>query len=77
MTYPVVCFGVSVNLVWLRAAHLLVFKVVFLFLENSMVGLAVELASFWVELGFSVGMETFFVGSYLLMFHGVRHSLIF
>ena len=29
------------------------------FLENSLVCLALKLVGFWVELGFSVGMEAF------------------
>ena len=32
---------------------------VLVFLENLLVSLALELVGSWVELGFSVGMETF------------------
>ena len=57
---PLVCFGVSVGLAWLWTAHLLMFRVVFLFCWRiSMVCLALDLVGSWVELGFSVGMETF------------------
>ena len=53
-------FWLYMGLVWLWAAHLLMFRVVFLFYWRiSMVCLSLELAVFWVELGFSVGMETF------------------
>ena len=60
MKYPVVSFGVSYGLLWLWAACLLMFSVVFLFFWRiSVVCLALELVSSWVKLGFSVGMETF------------------
>ena len=61
MKYPVVNFEVSMGLVWFLAAHLLMFRVVFLFCWRiSVVCLALNLFGFWVELGFSVGMENFF-----------------
>ena len=60
MKCPVVSFVVSVGLAWLLAALLSVFTVVFLFCcRVSVVCLALELVGVWVELGFSVGMETF------------------
>ena len=50
----------SMGLVWLWAACLLMLKVVFLLCWRiSMVCLALELVDSWVDLGFSVGMETF------------------
>ena len=53
-------FWLYMGLVWLWAAHLLMFRVVFLFYWRiSMVCLSLELAVSWEELGFSVGMETF------------------
>ena len=53
-------FWVSMGLVWLWAACLLMLKVVFLLCWRiSMVCLALELVDSWVDLGFSVGMETF------------------
>ena len=56
----VVSFGASIGLAWLWAAHLLMFKVVFLFCWRiSMVCLALELVDSSVGLSFSVGMETF------------------
>ena len=42
-----------------------------------MVCLALELVGSWVVLGFSVGMEGFWMSSYRLMFPGVRSSLVF
>ena len=60
MKRPVVCFGVSIGLAWLWAACLLMLRAVFLLCWRiSMVYLALELVGPWVELGFSVGMETF------------------
>ena len=52
MKYPVVNFEVSMGLVWFLAAHLLIFRVVFLFFWRiSVVRLVLEL--FGLELGFS------------------------
>ena len=49
-----------VSLIWLWAARLLMFRVAFPFCSRiSMVCLALELVGSWVELGFSVAMETF------------------
>ena len=60
MKCPVVNFGVSMGLAWLWATHLLTFRVVFLFCWIiSMVCLALDLFGSWVELGFSVGVDTF------------------
>ena len=57
---PVVSFGVSVGLAWLWAACLLMFKVGFLFCWRIIVVcLSLDLVRSWVELGFSVGVETF------------------
>ena len=54
------CFGVSVGLAWLWTAHLLMFRVVFLFCwQISMVCLALDLVGSWMELSFSVDVETF------------------
>ena len=56
----VVTFEVSMGLAWLWAACLLMFSVVFLFCWRiSVVCLALHLVHSWVELGFSVGVETF------------------
>ena len=53
-------FWLYMVLIWLWEAHLLMFRVVFLFYWRiSMVCLSLELAVSWEELGFSVGMETF------------------
>ena len=60
MKCPVVSSGVSMVLVWLWAACLLMLRAVFLLCWRiSMVCLALELVGSWVELGFSVGMESF------------------
>ena len=60
MKCPVVSFVVSMGLAWLWAARLLLFRVVFLFFWRIItVCLALELVDPWVELVFSVGMETF------------------
>ena len=59
MKSPVVNFGMSMGLTWLWGAHLLMFRVVFLFLWKIMMCLSLDLVGFWVELGFSVGVETF------------------
>ena len=59
MKCPVVSFGVSMGLAWLWAACILMLRVVFLcFWRISMVCLALELVGSWVELGFSVVIET-------------------
>ena len=56
---PIVSFGVSMGLAWLWAARLLMFSVVFLFCwRTNMVCLALELFHSRVELGFSVGVES-------------------
>ena len=48
----------SMSLAWLWAAYLSMLGAVFLLCWRiSMVCLALELVSSWVELGFSVGME--------------------
>ena len=60
MKCSVVSFGVSMGLAWLWAARLVMFRVVFLFCWIiSMVCLALDLFGSWVELGFSVGVDTF------------------
>ena len=60
MKFPVVSFGVSMGLIWLWAAFLFMFRIVFLLCWRiSMVYLALELFGSWVELHFSEGMETF------------------
>ena len=70
---PVVSFGVSMGLAWLWAARILMFKVGFLFCWRIIVVcLALDLVRSWVELGFRVG-----VSSCLLMFSGIRSSLMF
>ena len=59
MKCPVVSFGVSLDLSWLWAVHLLMLRIVFPFCwKISMVCLSLGLVGSWVELGFSVGMET-------------------
>ena len=55
----VVSLGVSIGLAWLWAAHLFMFRVVFLCWRISMVCLSLVLVGSWLELGFSVGVETF------------------
>ena len=53
-------FWVSLGLVWLWAACLLMLNIVFLLCWRiSVVRLTLKLVGSWVELGFSVGMETF------------------
>ena len=55
---PGVSFGVPLVLGWVWAACLLTYRVVFLFCWRTGMGHpALELASSWVELGLSVGME--------------------
>ena len=57
---PVVNLGMSMGLVWLWAVHLLMLRVVLLLCWRiSVVCLALHLVHSWVELGFSVGVETF------------------
>ena len=59
MKYPVVSFGLSMGLASLWAAYLLMLRVVFLLhWRTSMVCFALEFVGSWVEIGFSVGMET-------------------
>ena len=63
MKCPVVSFGVSMDLAWLWAACLLVLRAVFLLCWRiSVVCLALGLIGSWVELGFSVGTESFGLG---------------
>ena len=58
MKGPVVSFEVSMDFVWLWAACLLIFKIVFLLSWRISVGfLVLELAGSWVELGLRVVME--------------------
>ena len=53
--YPVVCFGVSLGLLWLWAACLIMGKCVFLFCWRFCLRcLVVKIACFWVRLGLSV-----------------------
>ena len=60
MKYLVMSSEVSVGLMWLRAACILMLRVMFLHCWRiSVVCLDLELVGFWVELGFSVGMEAF------------------
>ena len=60
MKCPVVSFGMSMGLAWLWVARLLMFKVGFLFCWRiTVVCLALDLVRSWVELGFSVGVQTF------------------
>ena len=60
MTCPEVSFGVSMGLASLWAAYLLMLRAVFLLCWRiSVVRLTLKLVGSWVELGFSVGMETF------------------
>ena len=60
MKCPVVSFEVSMGLVRLLDACILMLRVMFLHCWRiSFVCLALKLVGFWVELGFSVGMEAF------------------
>ena len=60
MRWPVVNFGVSMELAWLWVACLLMLRAVLLFYQKiSMVCLPLEVIGSWVELGFTVGMEGF------------------
>ena len=53
-------FGVSMGLAWLWAACFLMLRALFLLCWRIIiVCLALELVDSWVELGFSVGIETF------------------
>ena len=53
-------FWVSMSLAWLWIACILMLRAVFLGCWRiSMVCVALELVSFWVELGFNVVMEIF------------------
>ena len=59
MKCPVVSFVVCRGLAWFPLACLLMLRAVFqICWRISMVRLALELVGSWVELGFSVGMET-------------------
>jgi len=77
MKSPVVSFGMSMGLAWLWGAHLLMFRLVFLFFwKIIMVCLSLDLVGFWVELGFSVGVQTFgwalvYQGPWILEFSDV------
>jgi len=60
MKFPVVSFGVSMDLIWLWIVFLFMFWIVFRFCWRiSVVYLALVLVGSWVELNFSEGMETF------------------
>ena len=60
MKCPIVSFEVSMGLAWLWAACLLMLRGVFLLCWRiSVVCLALEIVASWMELGFSVGMESF------------------
>ena len=60
MKCPVMSLGVSIDLAWLWADSLFMFRDVFLCCWRiCMVCLALELVGPWVVLGFSVGMEAF------------------
>ena len=60
MKCPIVSLGLSMALAWLWEACFLMFRVVFFFCWRiSVACLALDISGFWVELGFSVGMETF------------------
>ena len=53
-------FGVFMGLAWFWAAHILMFRFVFLFCWRIIVvHFALKLVGSWVELGFSVDMEVF------------------
>ena len=59
MKYPEVSFGVTMGLAWLWATRILMFRVVFLFCWRIfMLCITLDLVGSWVELGFSVGVET-------------------
>ena len=59
MKCPVVSFVISMGLVWLWAAHLLMFRILFpFFWRINVLCVALELVGSPVELGFSVCMET-------------------
>ena len=48
----------SLGLTWLWGAHLLMFRIIFLLLENLCGVSCIGTLGCWVELGLSVGMET-------------------
>ena len=48
----------SLGLTWLWAAHLLMFRIMFLLLENLCGVSCTGTLGCWVKLGLSVGMET-------------------
>ena len=78
MPHPVVCFVVSVGLVWLWVACLLIGSVIFLF--HSWFGirhLALELAGLWMRTGLSVLDGGLWERFHELMFYRVRSSLVF
>jgi len=56
---PVVSFGVSMGLVWLWAACLLMFRIVFLFCWRISVGCLAGVCWFLSGAGLSVDMEAF------------------
>ena len=59
MKYPIVSFVISMGLVWLWAAHLLMFRILFpFFWRINVLCVALELVGYCVELGFNVYMET-------------------
>ena len=52
--------GVSMGLVWFGETHLLICRVVGLFCRRiHVVCLALDLVDSWIELGFSVDVESF------------------
>ena len=62
MKCPVVNFEVSMGLVWLLVILIFLLRVMFLcYWRVSLVCLALKLVGSWVELGFSVGMEAFWL----------------
>ena len=66
------------GLMCLLAASILMLRVMFLRCWGiSLVCLALKLVCSWVELGFSVGMEVFWMSSSRLMFPGVKSFLMF
>lgn len=78
MPHPVVCFVVSVGLVWLWAACRIIGSVIFLF--HSWFGirhLALELAGVWMRTGLSVLDGGLWERFHELMFYRVRSSLVF
>ena len=60
MKFPVICFEISVGLMWLWSACMLRLRVMFpCCWIICVVCLSLELVGPWVVLGFSVGMEAF------------------